>query len=204
MEQLPASATHASLLRRLAFNPADPAAWEEFVQRYGRRIYLWCRFWNLQDADAEDVTQNVLVEIARQMGKFQYDPARSFRAWLKTITHGAWCDFLSRHPERHRGSGDSQVFLLLQSVEARDDLARSLEEEHDRNLLEQASALVRLRVDGRTWEAFQLLALEGLSGKEVAQRLGIKIGAAFMAKSRVQKMLQDEIARLENPAETCS
>jgi len=39
----------------------------------------------LQEADAEDVTQTVLLEVARQMNTFVYDPAGSFRTWLKTI-----------------------------------------------------------------------------------------------------------------------
>jgi RNA polymerase sigma-70 factor (ECF subfamily) len=74
------SRTSESLLGRLHRNPGDPESWNEFVRRYGRRIYSWCRGWSLQDADAEDVTQNVLIEIARQMGTFTYDRTRSFRA----------------------------------------------------------------------------------------------------------------------------
>ena len=86
------SRTSASLLGRLGADPKDAAAWSEFVRRYGRKILLWCQQWNLQPADAEDVTQNVLLLVARQMSSFRYDPQRSFRAWLKTIAHAAWCD----------------------------------------------------------------------------------------------------------------
>jgi len=76
------------LLNRLRHAPADPAAWEEFVRRYGPRIHAWCRGWGLQDADAQDVTQDVLLEIARKVRDFHFDPTRSFRAWLKTLAHG--------------------------------------------------------------------------------------------------------------------
>lgn len=79
------SSTHQTLLSRLRRSPSDQAAWSDFVQRYGRKIYQWCRFWNLQEADAEDVTQTVLLEVARQMNMFEYDPAGSFRAWLKPL-----------------------------------------------------------------------------------------------------------------------
>ena len=82
---------------------------------------------------------------------------------------------------------------LLDTVEARDDLLKRFEEEFDRELLEQAMARVRLRVQPHTWEAFRLLALEGLSGAEAAARLGMKVGAVFVAKSKVRKMLEDEI-----------
>jgi RNA polymerase sigma-70 factor (ECF subfamily) len=124
------SSTSISLVSRLQHAPTDEGAWGEFVRIYGPRIYAWCCGWGLQDADAQDVTQNVLVEIARKMRHFHYDPQRSFRAWLKTLAHGAWCDFLERR-KRDQGSGDSDVLRRLQAVEARDDLTRQLEEEYD-------------------------------------------------------------------------
>src|SRR5579862_2099899 len=88
------SKTSASLLGRLGADPNDAGAWSDFVKRYGRKILLWCRAWNLQPADADDVTQNVLLRVARQMSTFRYDPKGSFRAWLKTVAHAAWCDWL--------------------------------------------------------------------------------------------------------------
>jgi RNA polymerase sigma factor (sigma-70 family) len=190
--------TSVSLLGRLCGNPADAAAWETFVSRYRPKILSWCRQWKLQDADAEDVTQNVLLMVSRQMRTFRYDPARSFRAWLKTIARRAWSDWVAAERRRTAGSGDSNVRELLGTVEAGDDLARRLEEEYERELLDAAAARVRLRVEPRTWEAFDLLAREGLSGADVAARLGMKIGAVFVAKNRVQKMLRQEIAALES------
>jgi len=90
-----------------------------------------------------DVTQDVLLEIARKMRDFHFDPAHSFRAWLKTLAHGAWCDYLDRGRRHGRGSGDSEVQRLLQAAEAPDDLARKLAEEYERQLLEEAIAIVR-------------------------------------------------------------
>ena len=89
--QLPT--TRATLLARLRQDPSDQAGWDEFVEHYGRHIYRWCRQWKLQDADAEDVTQDVLVKLAQKLSAFTYDPSRSFRGWLKTVAHHAWRDF---------------------------------------------------------------------------------------------------------------
>ena len=50
---------------------------------------------------------------------------------------------------------------LIQTVEARDDLARRLEAEFDLELLEEAQRRVRQRRPG-TWEAYRLTAIEGL------------------------------------------
>src|SRR5262249_28760815 len=69
--------THVSLLGRLRRDPTNQAAWAEFVEHYGGKIYAWCRRWNLQEADAQDVTQNVLLRLAQKMRDFAYDPARS-------------------------------------------------------------------------------------------------------------------------------
>jgi RNA polymerase sigma factor (sigma-70 family) len=191
------SLTPISLLGRLGRDPNDPGAWDEFVQHYGVKVLLWCRHWGLQQADADDVTQDVLLEVARKMQTFTYDPARSFRAWLKTLAHAAWCDWLERRSRQAQGSGDSRVLELLQTTAARDDLVTKLEEEYDTELLAAAGVRVRLRVGPRSWEAFRLLAFEGRSGAQAAAHLGMKVGAVFVAKSRVLKMLQEEIRRLE-------
>jgi RNA polymerase sigma-70 factor (ECF subfamily) len=191
------SQTRASLLGRLSADPSDAAAWTEFVRRYGPKILQWCRRGQLQEADAQDVAQNVLLLVARQMRTFRYDPGRSFRGWLKTITHAAWCDWLEAQKRPGKGSGDSEVRELLATVEARDDLLRQVEEEYERELLEAAAAQVRLRVEPHTWEAFRLLTFEGLSGAEAAERLSMKVGAVFVAKSKVQKMLREAVHELE-------
>ncbi len=191
------SRTSPTLLGRLGKVPPDETAWVEFVDRYGRRIYGWCAHWGLQQSDAEDVTQQVLLKLAAKMRSFAYDPSRSFRAWLKTVTHHAWRDFAEARKRPGAGSGDSAVRELLDNVGAGDNLAERLEEEFSRDLLEEAMARVRLRVQPHTWEAFRLLALEGLSGALVAARLEIKVATAFVARSKVQKMVQEEVRRLE-------
>jgi RNA polymerase sigma-70 factor (ECF subfamily) len=193
----PSASTSPTLLGRLRRVPADQAAWAEFADRYGRKIYDWCRQWRLQEADAQDVTQEVLLKLARKMQTFAYDPSQSFRAWLKTVTHHAWRDFLDGRARPGGGSGDSTVLEVLQTIPARDQLIEQLDIEFARELLDEAMARVRLRVQPHTWEAFWLLAIERLSGAEAAERLGMKVATTFVARSKVQKMVQEEVRRLE-------
>lgn len=188
------SQTSPTLLSRLRQEPIDQAAWSEVVERYGRRIFTWCRQGGLQEADAEDVTQMVLVRLAERMRTFCYDPAKSFRGWLRTLTRHAWSDFVQARQRVGRGSGDDAI---LYTVPAREDLVTRLEEQFDREVLEEATARVRLRIEPKTWEAFELLTVERLSGMETARRLNQSVAAVFKAKARVQGMLRDEIARLE-------
>src|SRR3954451_22073239 len=138
----PLPTRHASLLTQLRQDPSDQAGWDEFVERYGRHIYRWCRQWKLQDADAEDLTQNILVKLTQKLRAFAYDPSRSFRSWLKTVAHHAWRDFEDSRRRVQTGAGDGQGEELLQTVEARDDLVKHLAEAFDLELLEAAKMRV--------------------------------------------------------------
>src|SRR5262245_32363600 len=187
--------TSTTLLGRLRQEPADQEAWAEFVRRYGPQVYRWCRRWRLQEADAEDVTQAVLLRLSARMRTFIRDPAKSFRAYLRTLARYAWCDFLET--SRQTGAGGSEVLGLLYTVEAGDDLEQRLSEQFDQELLAEAQALVKGRVEAQTWEAFRLTAVDGLSGADAAAQLGLTVAGVYKAKSRVQQMLHEEVARLE-------
>jgi RNA polymerase sigma factor (sigma-70 family) len=197
MADNPLPSTRVTLLTRLRQDPSDQADWDAFVEHYGRHIYRWCRQWKLQDADAEDVTQTILVKLTHKLRDFTYDPSRSFRGWLKTVAHHAWRDFEDSRRHARPAAGDSQVQELMLTLEAREDLARKLEEAFDLELLEAAKKRVRLRVAPHTWEAFRLVALEGLPVAEVAARVRLQVAMVYVAKSKVQKMLQEEIGHLE-------
>jgi RNA polymerase sigma factor (sigma-70 family) len=197
MPQHDPSRTSVTLLGRLRRVPNDQAAWNDFVARYRPQILKWCRRWRLQEADAEDVTQVVLLKLNGLMGTFAYDPARSFRGWLKTLTHHAWRDLVSERRRVGFGSGDSAMREFFESLEAGDDLVRHLEDEFRRELMDQAMLLVQRRVATRTWDAFRLTAMEGCSGDAVAAQLEIKVARVYLSRSKVKKMIQDEIRKLE-------
>src|SRR5262249_42350851 len=139
--------------------PGDERAGREFVDCYAPAIYRWCARRGLQDADAQDVTQQVLLQLATKLPAFTYDPSRSFRGWLRTLTHHAWADFLSGRAGPASGPA---ARAALTTAEAREDLLRRIEDEFDLELLEVAMARVRGRVEPGTWEAFRLTALEGV------------------------------------------
>lgn len=203
MSEYGSSTTSFSLLIRLSRSPADQAAWAEFVDRYGVKIYEWCRAWRLQDADAQDVTQAVLGKLAVSLRRFAYDPSQSFRGWLRTLVKNACRDCMA---DRRRsvgavGIGRDDRADPIQSVEARQELVGRLEAEFDLELLEEAARRVRQRVAPNTWEAYRLTAIEGLSGTEAASRLGMKVAAVFVSKSNVTKHLQREVRDLDSHPE---
>lgn len=192
------SQTSTTLLGRLK-DLGDAQAWKEFVHRYAARIYRWCRRLGLQDADAQDVTQGILVKLAVRLRTFEYDPNGSFRGYLKTVTIRAWRDFVESRQHNGQAYGGEQFQGWWESLEAGDDLAQQLEEEFQRELLSEALARVQLRVDPRTWEVFRLLVFAERPGTEVARQFGMGLSAVYGIRHRVQTMLQEEVRKLEPP-----
>jgi RNA polymerase sigma-70 factor (ECF subfamily) len=189
--------TSLTLLGRLGRDPKDQAAWSEFVARYGPRILQWCRGWGLQESDAQDVTQDVLLKLNSLLARFVYDPSKSFRGWLKTLAHHVWHDLVVERQRSGFGSGDRSVFELLESVQAGDGLAEQLDAEFRQEVMDRAMEQARRRVSERTWDAFRLTALEGLSGAAAAGRLEMKIARVYKARSEVQEMIRQEVRKLE-------
>ncbi len=187
----PVDDTSVTLMMRLQNSPADPAAWDQFVERYRPMLRAWCLKWQLQESDADDVVQDVMVKLVAAIRKFQYDPARSFRAWLKTVTQHALSDFVASR-RKDPGRIAAPIESIAESAEATTDLEQRLEEAFDGEVLELAMHRVKRRVKPGTWDAFHLTAVEGLSGAAAATRLQIPIAHVFVAKNRVQKMLQEE------------
>jgi RNA polymerase sigma factor (sigma-70 family) len=191
------SHTSVTLLGRLRQDATDQGAWNEFVARYEPKILQWCRRWGLQESDARDVTQDVLLRLQRLLGKFAYDPSRSFRGWLRTLTHHAWRDLVDDRKRKGAGSGDTDMQKFFENVAAGDTLVQQLEEEYRGELLDQAMARVRTRVEPRTWDAFRLTTLEGCTGAAVADRLEMKIARVYTAKCEVKKLIRAEVRMLE-------
>jgi RNA polymerase sigma factor (sigma-70 family) len=191
------SKTSPTLLGRLAHSPLDQEAWSAFVDRYAPQIARWCRHWGLQDADVRNVTQGVLTKLVVKMRVFVYDPSMSFRGLLRKIVTDALTDEISQRRLKVIAGGAFQQ--VLETLEARVDLIRRLEEEFDLELVEAASREVRQRIDFHTWEAFRLTTDEQLSGAEAAERLGIPVANVYVAKGRVIRMLKEEIRCLETP-----
>jgi len=88
-------AAGATLQGQVGLSPSDEVASARFVGLYRSRMRGWCRRWGLQEADSEDVTQDVLLRLAQKLGAFHYEPSRSFRGWLRTVTQTALADFVA-------------------------------------------------------------------------------------------------------------
>src|SRR5262245_11760445 len=165
--------TRPSLLVRMR-DGNDEGAWCQFVDVYAPLVYHFFRKHGLQDADAADLTQDVLTSVARNAARFHYDAQKGrFRGWLFTIVRNRLRNYFTRMKPDTHGSGDSKILELLEEQPAGEDrAAESWDQEYASRLLAWASHQVRGAVNESTWQAFWQTAKEGKSGEEVARNLG--------------------------------
>jgi RNA polymerase sigma-70 factor (ECF subfamily) len=195
MAELPT--TRASLLVRIR-NAQDQEAWRHFVRIYAPVVYGYARERGLQDADAADITQEVLRAVSAAAGQLNYDPKRgSFRGWLFTVAHHKVYDLLAQQRRQCRGTGGAGGQGLLDAQPARDEDKAIWDREYEQRLFHWAAEQVRDHFHDSTWQAFWLTAVEGKSGKEVAEHLGLTVAAVYLAKSRVMARLREQIQQLD-------
>ncbi len=185
------SPTRASLVLRIR-DPSDHSAWEEFASRYAPLIYRFARKRGLQDADAADVTQDVLQAVAVAIKRLDYDPNRgSFRGWLFIMTRNLVINHINRQARQPQAIGDTEVRDRVDALAAPSDAEEALwEQEYQRSRLAWAAASIQDRFERTTWQAFWRTAVDGESPRAVADSLGLSVGAVHIAKSRVVARLK--------------
>jgi RNA polymerase sigma-70 factor (ECF subfamily) len=189
--------TRASLLMRIR-DPRDSEAWQQFVRLYAPLIYGYARKRGLQDADAGDLTQEVLRSVAAKADRFEYDPRRgTFHGWLFTVVRNRVLDFLDSRGQRHRGSGDSGVQKKLEAQPAPDNEQTDWNRDYEQRLLSEAIVQVRGDFHEATWQAFWQTAIEGRKAKVVAESLAMSVASVYVAKSRVLTQLKECIRSLQ-------
>jgi RNA polymerase sigma-70 factor (ECF subfamily) len=191
-----APGTRPSLLVRLR-DAEDGHAWRQFVQLYAPLIYRYARRHQLQEADAADLTQEVLQSVHEGIGRLEYTrQLGSFRGWLFTLAHRRLCDFLTRRQRQAQASGGTTADELLQEIPApQEDVWNR---EYEQRLFAWAAEQARGEFKETTWHAFWRSTVEGQAAGQVAKSLGISVGAVYIAKSRVQARLKQIVQQVED------
>jgi len=189
--------TRASLLIRVR-DPADQAAWHEFVEIYRPVILRLARRKGMQEADAEDVAQQVLVALAGAVEQHEHDPKRAkFRTWLGRVAHNAILNALTRG-KPDRGSGNSAMLVLLnQHTSPTGPDSDLLRLECRREMFRWAAGQVRKEFHQATWNAFWRTAVEGRPVEVVAEELAKSRGAIYNARGRVMQRIREKVTEYE-------
>ena len=184
--------TRHSLLVRLS-KPDDVEAWTEFMSIYQLAIFQYARSRGLQEADAWEVVQQVLVLIHQKIGDWQAtERPGAFRAWLMRTSHRV-CQQVFREMTR-RAKVVKAIAAGRPCAAGGGDVDESLD--CDRWALCYASEIVRNEVSDAAWDAFWLTAVAMVSPKDVAARLRMKIGAVYTAKCRVLARIRQVVREL--------
>jgi RNA polymerase sigma-70 factor (ECF subfamily) len=188
--------TSLSLLDRLQRQP-DAASWQRLHDLYRPLIHHWlARFSDLRD-EADDLAQEVLVVLVRELPRFERRRLGSFRAWLRQITANRLRTHWRRQHRRPTATPRNDPDQLLAQLEdPHSELSRQWDREHDQQVFQRLLAVVQADFQPTTWEAFQRFACEGRPAAAVAAELGLSENAVLLAKVRVLKRLREEAGDL--------
>ena len=189
--------TSKSLLAK-ARDCSDQAAWRRLTELYEPLIERWIRPHVTQRADAEDLVQEVITTLVRELPRFNHNQQTgAFRSWLRTITIHRLRTYWEKRNTRLVVSGGPELSeALAQLADPNSELSRSWDEEHDRHVTKTLLASIRLEFQTATWRAFEGQVQEGRPASEVARELNLSVNAVLIAKSRVLKRLREKAAGL--------
>jgi len=192
--------TRASLIRRVK-NLQDQKSWNEFVNLYGPFLLRCLKRAGVSERDALDLVQDVLGIVVKNIGRFEYDRSRSFRAWLRTIAEHRAYRFYAQQSRQPAGSGGTAHGEALEDLPAAvEEFAEPDEPDWRKVILERAMQRVRQEVKKDTWQVFVLHYIEGLKPPEVAARMDMNVGAVYTAVSRVLKRLREAVEEIDESA----
>ncbi len=181
--------TPVSLLERLR-RPDDPAAWTRFVELYTPLLDAWARCTGLPPEDTAELVQDVFVVLVRRLPEFVYEPGKSFRAWLRTVTVNKWREML----RRRQGQPVTADGADLDALPAPPEAEAFWEAEYRRYLIGRVLAVIQRDFEPAVWKACWECVANGRPAPEVAVELGMTPGAVRVAKCRVLGRLRKELA----------
>jgi RNA polymerase sigma-70 factor (ECF subfamily) len=188
--------TQLSLLQR--GKDGDDTAWRAIIALYQPLIRAWLIKQNVALQEADDLTQDVLAVIVKELPRFEH-PGKpgAFRGWLRTVTVNRAREFWRQGKCRALAPGGSALLEVIGQLEdPASDVSRRWDEEHDQHVLRHLLAGLEQEFDPNTLHAFRRLTFEQASGQDVAGELGMTRSAVYNAKSRVLARLRELAAGL--------
>ena len=189
--------TSLSLLER-ACGDARDEAWQELATIYTPLLRSWLFRLGVQEADTDDLIQDVLIVVSRELPRFEHTGRKgAFRSWLRTILVHRVRDFWRARKYRPAATGGSSwAEQLEQLADESSSASREWNLEHDRHVMSRLLERVRPRFEPKTWDAFHRQMFGGQRPDVVAADLGMSLSSVYVARNRVLKALRREAAGL--------
>src|SRR6266853_2020356 len=172
------SETSLSLLNRLRLQP-DAESWRRLVDLYTPLIHGWLRRYAVAPADADDLTQEVMTVLVRELPRFEHNQQRgAFRNWLRTITVNRLRVLWRSRKARPVATGDSDFLKMLDELEdPHSGMSRLWDQHHDQHVAHRLMELVEPQFEPATWQAFRRVVLDGAKAALVAAELNLSVNA---------------------------
>lgn len=198
--ELPQVSITSSFLLEGLKDPANYAAWGQYVDRYRPMLVAYARRMGLSNADAEDAAQQILVEFSRAYQAGKYDPQRGrLREWLFGIARNQILNLKRRRATRPEVQiADSTGADFIDRAADEREMSAAWDDEWQNAVLRDCLEVVRREVEPRTFQAFELFACEGRAAADVAKQLQMTENAVFGAKRRVLRRARELLAGIQN------
>lgn len=195
--------TRSSVLKAVA-DTQNEAAWRRLFDLYAGFVFSIARSKGLSVADADDVVQNVFVDLARNLPKFEYDSAKGrFRSYLTGLVHWRVTDRL------RSGKRDADLktgFMEENKDTATEDDDGFLEREWQAAAMEEALRRMKRDVNADHFAAFVASTIEGRDTETVMRLYGISRGNLYQIRKRFTVKLREitlkVLAEMDEPAVT--
>ena len=183
--------TQVTLLDRIRLG--DDQSWREADRLYRPLIVGWLRQFGFQPNDVDDLIQDVMLTLAREIGGFEHcGHLGAFRGWLKSITVNRVRDFVRRGKRQPIPTGGTQFHNMLEQLEDENSrVSRQFDRSHDEHIIALLLEQIRSEFNDSSLLIFRLHVLEGCSAKQVADQMGVSHWAVYQTKSRVLRRMRD-------------
>jgi RNA polymerase sigma-70 factor (ECF subfamily) len=193
--------TRYSLLSRLQ-NWNDHDSWKDFFDTYWRLIYAVALKSGLTEAEAQEVVQETVISVAKNIQKFKRDRRLgSFKGWLRNLTRWRIADQLRKRTRLGAAdvdfAGDDLCGSDITEIPESDEAKSVWENEWRVNLMKVALKNVKHRVKEEHYQMFDFYVVKQWPVAKVARTLGVSAGQVYLAKFRLGALIKKEIRRLE-------
>lgn len=189
--------TRESLIVRLR-DPRDRDAWDLFALLYRPVIYRLARGRGLQDADAQDLAQQVLMAVAASIPRWERQGQDvRFRNWLRRVTKNATLNALTRRPRDMAGGGSTLMNLLRDCPDPDRATEDAIEWEHRREVYRRAASIVREECTQESWQVFSMTVIDGEKAEGVAEQLGKTLGSVYVTRCRILARLREVVREID-------
>jgi RNA polymerase sigma-70 factor (ECF subfamily) len=177
-------------------NGADGRLTPDIVFReHAPRVYSLARRLLNNDADAEDVTQDVLLQVVRKLDTFRGEAA--FPTWLHRVTVNAALEHRRKRAAQHshREPDPFGEFLDREDISPpvrgwTVSAAQQALDHETRQVIEQAIA----RLPDLYRDVFVLADVEGLPNAEIGEMLGLSVPAVKSRLHRARLLMRKALA----------